>query len=56
MLMNTLPTPVIDIRKTEFNTFLDLYQAVILADNPNAKTIDIIKEAKELFNAFAQFV
>ena len=46
----------IDIRKTEFNTFLDLYQAVIFADNPNAKTIDIIKEAKELFNAFAQYV
>ncbi len=46
----------IDIKKTDFDTFLDLYQFVILADNPNAKTLDIIGEAKELFNAFSASV
>ena len=46
----------IDIKKTDFNTFLDLYQNVIRADDPSAKTLDIINEAKELFNAFAATV
>ena len=46
----------IDIKKTDFDTFLDLYQGVVLADNPQAKTLDIIKEAKDLFNAFAASV
>lgn len=46
----------IDIKKTDFDTFLDLYQGVVLADNPQAKTLDVIKEAKDLFNAFAASV
>ena len=46
----------IDIKKTDFNTFLDLYQNIVLADDPTAKTLDIIKEAKELFNAFSASV
>lgn len=44
----------IDIKKTDFNTFLDLYQVVIREDDPKAQTLDIIKEAKALFNAFAE--
>lgn len=46
----------IDIKKTEFNTFLDLYQNVTLAENPNAKAIEIISEAKQLFKAFSESV
>ncbi len=46
----------IDVKKTDFDTFLDLYQGVVLADDPQAKSLDIIKEAKDLFNAFAASV
>jgi hypothetical protein len=43
----------VDIKKTDFNTFLDQYQVIVLAGNSNAKPLEIIKEAKELFDSFS---
>lgn len=44
----------IDIERTSFDTFLDVYQGVIMAGNPNASPQTIIKEARELFEAFTK--
>jgi hypothetical protein len=46
----------IDIKKTDFNTFLDAYQKVIRAGDPNAKLTDIMRQAKELYMDFSQSV
>ncbi|WP_294226483.1 hypothetical protein [uncultured Chryseobacterium sp.] len=42
----------VDIMKTDFNTFLDLYQNLVLSENPDAKTKDIITDAKQIFDMF----
>lgn len=46
----------VDIKKTDFNTFLDLYQEIIKAENPDAKTADIISNAKTLYKDFQDSV
>ncbi|MCW8336608.1 hypothetical protein [Vibrio paucivorans] len=46
-----LTKSTVDIAKTDKNTFLDLYQSAILAENPDATMADVIKEANDLYKA-----
>ena len=42
----------VSLKEVSFNTFLDFYQVPILADNPDAKLIDIVSEAKEIYKSY----
>jgi len=45
---------VIDMEKLDYNSFLNKYQLVIKENDNQAKSLDIIKEARSLFNAFKE--
>jgi hypothetical protein len=44
----------VDIEKAKFDTFLDVYQYIVMAGQENPSAKQIIKEAKELYDDFRQ--